>query len=293
MGTSRFSKTPEATVANSVVSGEELRQARMQSMGTAKFIALRKDKVPKRLSKNKVHYLQRFYRGFFRHNSLSEIKPLYSSDLGDYKTARRIYSALGGKGLKNEVQNDELDSAYQDAGMQNLIVAGTSCSGKSTHGSLVAATLGWTIIEADDLVHQAYFNKMNSDTPPTTEDRLPTYVTALNVMHALNATGKNVVMVFPAQKKVYRDILRTVKDARILFLQAEDTQLIERARSRTNHAIIRSDQCEEFIANQVQIAEIPSDRELSDTAVVSTGESEEEVQRAIERQVSTWLGLNS
>lgn len=266
---------------NAIVSGEELRRIRQGTLGTTRRISMRKDRIPKQLTPAQREQLQQFSDAH-RVPEGSDFK-----EFGPYHIAQRIYELLDPQELSERLISPRLERAHAESSVDNIIVAGTSCSGKNVHAPEIAAALGSTFIDVDDLVSGLYLRKLKNGPSPTTEDRLAVYITALNIMHLMNETGRKVVMTYPAQKEVYRNLLRTAGNVRFVFLHAPENVLLERAKSR-HHPIIRGDACEPFIRNQVRILEMPTETERADTVSVSTDAPEDQVQKIIEKNLRQW-----
>lgn len=276
----------EIEIVNEIISREELRQVRRGALGTTRHISMRKERIPKQLTPDQREQLQKFYND----NGITEHADF--TQFGPYHVARRIFELLGSHELPERQMVPSLEYAPSESPVDNIIVAGTSCSGKNVHGAKIAAALGCTFIDIDDFVSGPYLKKMKNGIPPTTEDRLSVYTTALNIMHLMNETGRKVVMIHPAQKVVYRNLLRTVGKVRFVLLHAPKDVLLERARSR-QHPFIHGDRCGPFIEDQVRILEMPTGAECTDTIRVSTDASTDEVQKIIGKSLHQWLFAQS
>lgn len=276
----------EIETLNGIISREELRRIRRDAFGTSRPIPMRKERIPKQLSIQERRKLEKFYN-VHRVTGHSNV-----AHYGTYHIARRIFEILGHQALSERLIIPSLEDTHEESPVDNIIVAGTACSGKNIHASKIATALGRTFIDIDDFVAGSYLQKMKRGIPPTTEDRLSVYITALNIMHLMNETGRKVVLIYPAQKKVYRDLLRTAGNVRFVLLHAPKNVLLQRAKDR-KHPIIHGDRCEPFIEDQVRILEMPTGNECTDTVSVSTDAPESNVQRIIQENLHQWLFANT
>ncbi|OGJ61480.1 hypothetical protein A3C37_04115 [Candidatus Peribacteria bacterium RIFCSPHIGHO2_02_FULL_53_20] len=276
----------ELETLNGIISREELRRIRQDAFGTTCPIPMRKERIPKQLSVQERRKLEKFYNAH-RVTEYSDV-----AHYGTYHIARRIFELLGHQALSERLVVPSLEDVNEESPVDNIIVAGTACSGKNNHASRIATALGRTFIDIDDFVAGRYLQKMKRGIPPTTEDRLSVYITALHIMHLMNETGRKVVLIYPAQKQVYRDLLRTARNVRFVLLHAPKDVLLQRARRR-KHPIIHGDRCEPFIEDQVRILEMPTGYECMDTVSVSTDAPENKVQKIIQEHLHQWLFANA
>ena len=106
-----------------------------------------------------------------------------------------------------------------------VVVMGVSGAGKSTIGSLLAARLGWPLLDADEYHPPGNVAKMRAGTPLTDEDRAPW----LQNLSALLKKEKNAILACSALKQAYRERLTAgIADSRIVYLRGD----IELIRSR-------------------------------------------------------------
>ena len=114
-----------------------------------------------------------------------------------------------------------------------VVVMGVAGSGKSTVAELLAAELGWTTTEADDLHSPASVAKMAAGIPLDDDDRTPWL---RRICRRIEDVDGNQVLTCSALKRRYRDILRTA-DARVRFLHLDGGRDLIGARigARTGH----------------------------------------------------------
>ncbi|MEU1204120.1 gluconokinase [Nocardia sp. NPDC005825] len=118
---------------------------------------------------------------------------------------------------------------------------GVAGSGKSTVAGLVARTLGWDLLEGDDLHPSANRAKMAAGRPLTDADRAPWLAAVAEWMSAEFAAGRSGVVACSALKRSYRDVLRAGRighpDAVLTFVHLTGSREVLRARllARTDH----------------------------------------------------------
>src|SRR5579871_6927276 len=105
-----------------------------------------------------------------------------------------------------------------------IVVMGVTGSGKSTLGKALAAHLGWTFIEGDDLHPKSNIEKMSRGAPLDDADRRPWLE---NVARALQP---KVVAACSALKRSYRELLRAESNCDVRFVLPQITR--EEARAR-------------------------------------------------------------
>ncbi|QLY28534.1 gluconokinase [Nocardia huaxiensis] len=122
-----------------------------------------------------------------------------------------------------------------------VVVMGVSGTGKSTVARALSTTLGWDLLEGDDLHPAANIAKMSAGHPLTDADRRPWLESIAHWIADHAATGASAVITCSALKKTYRDILRHSVTAHptteLLFLYLHGTRplLALRTTTRTGH----------------------------------------------------------
>ncbi len=138
-----------------------------------------------------------------------------------------------------------------------IVVMGVAGAGKSLIGELLAARLGASFVEGDQLHPPANVEKMSAGTPLTDDDRWPWLDTVGREMRDRQRGGANVVAACSALKKVYRDALRTAAaapDMLFVYLRAEPGVIAARMAERAGHFMPPS-----LLQSQLATLEEPSD----------------------------------
>ena len=116
------------------------------------------------------------------------------------------------------------------------VVMGVSGSGKTTVAMLLAAALGWSYIEGDDLHPPANVEKMHGGTPLTDADRLPWLQRIAEVIDEWRAKGQSGVLTCSALKHAYREIIIGDRpDVRLVYLDGSRELIGRRMAARHEH----------------------------------------------------------
>jgi gluconokinase len=117
-----------------------------------------------------------------------------------------------------------------------IIVAGVSGSGKTTVGSMLAGSLHWRFVDADDFHPPENIAKMRAGIPLTDQDRWP-WLRALGAwMDGRIERGESAVMACSALRRAYRDALLGGRpEARMFFLAVDRDACIRRLAARHGH----------------------------------------------------------
>jgi gluconokinase len=121
-----------------------------------------------------------------------------------------------------------------------IVVMGVSGSGKTTFGSALARLLGRDFVDGDDLQSASNIDKMRRGHALDDSDRAPWLrsVAALLADHASHPTG--LVVACSALKRTYRDVLRSARGVRFVFLDADRSLVEQRLDSRSGHFMPRT-----------------------------------------------------
>jgi gluconokinase len=117
-----------------------------------------------------------------------------------------------------------------------VILMGVAGSGKTHVGAMLAATLGWRFVDADDLHPAENIAKMAGGTPLSDADREP-WLDALRAdLLEIARRGESAVAAVSALRHAYRDRLRDgLPGARIVYLRTNPLLIAERLSRRRGH----------------------------------------------------------
>lgn len=120
-----------------------------------------------------------------------------------------------------------------------IVVMGPAGAGKTTIGTLLAQSLGWRYLEADDFHSPANIEKMHRGVPLTDADREPWLASIREALRAAIARGDRVVLACSALKEQYRSALVPPNVTReqifFVYLHAAPSLLRERLAHRVGH----------------------------------------------------------
>jgi gluconokinase len=142
-----------------------------------------------------------------------------------------------------------------------VIVMGTTGSGKTTIGSLLAERLGWEFVDADDFHPPANVEKMKHGIPLTDADREPWLKALHDKIVQWSAEGRNVVLACSALKQSYREELRASRDVKFVYLKGSYELFSQRVLARKGHFAKQ-----DLLASQFATLEEPADAIAVDAA---------------------------
>jgi gluconokinase len=118
-----------------------------------------------------------------------------------------------------------------------VVLMGVSGSGKTTVGRELAASLGWTFLDADDFHPAANVAKMSRGEPLTDEDRRPWLDSLRERIDLAHGRGEDAVLACSALKHAYRDYLRADEPAQVryVYLEGSEELIRERLAKRRGH----------------------------------------------------------
>jgi len=160
-----------------------------------------------------------------------------------------------------------------------VVVMGVSGAGKSTVGGLLARSLGWEFLDADDVHPATNVAKMHRGEPLTEADR-DGWLTALAALVDRHVRdGRDAILACSALRASHRDRLRGAHgDAvRIVHLHGDPPLLRRRLAARRGHFM-----APELLDSQLATLEVPRD-----ALVVDVDASPD----AIVQRIRTGLGL--
>lgn len=155
------------------------------------------------------------------------------------------------------------------------IVMGTTGSGKTTIGELLAKRLGWEFADGDDFHPQTNIEKMKHGIPLTDADRMPWLKALRDKIVGWIGEGRNVVLACSALKQVYRDELKAGPEVKFVYLKGSYELFSERVMARKGHFAKQ-----DLIASQFAALEEPKD-----AITVDTRPSPEEIVAEVRRKL--------
>ncbi|MGC1482876.1 MAG: gluconokinase [Candidatus Acidiferrum sp.] len=148
-----------------------------------------------------------------------------------------------------------------------VIVMGTTASGKTTIGSLLAERHGWDFVDADDFHPPSNVQKMERGIPLTDADRLPWLQALREKIVQWNSENRNVVLACSALKQSYRDELRVTSGVRFVYLKGSYELFSRRVLARKGH----------FAKQDLLASQFADLEEPTDAITVDARESPEEI----------------
>jgi gluconokinase len=142
-----------------------------------------------------------------------------------------------------------------------VIVMGTTGSGKTTIGSLLAKRMGWEFVDADDFHPPSNVEKMKHGIPLTDADREPWLKALHDKIVEWTAEKRSIVLACSALKQSYRDELRASSDVKFVYLKGSYQLFSERVLARRGHFAKQ-----DLLASQFATLEEPTDAITVDAA---------------------------
>jgi gluconokinase len=142
-----------------------------------------------------------------------------------------------------------------------VIIMGTTASGKTTIGSLLAKRLGWEFVDADDFHPPANVEKMRHGIPLTDADREPWLKALHDKIVEWITEARNVVLACSALKQSYRDELSAGPDVKFVYLKGSYELFSQRVLARNGHFAKQ-----DLLASQFVTLEEPTDAITVDAA---------------------------
>jgi gluconokinase len=136
-----------------------------------------------------------------------------------------------------------------------VVMMGVSGSGKTRIGRLLAESLGWTFVDADDLHPPENIARMTAGTALDDSDREPWLQAIRAELLRLQAEGEDVVLACSALRAAFRRRLtEELRDVRFVHLSGSRELILDRLNSRRGHFMPA-----ELLGSQFEALEIPSD----------------------------------
>jgi gluconokinase len=156
-----------------------------------------------------------------------------------------------------------------------VIVMGTTGSGKTTIGSLLAKRLGWEFVDADDFHPPANVEKMKHGIPLTDADREPWLKALHDKIVQWNTEGHNVVLACSALKQSYRDELRVGSGVKFVYLKGSYELFSKRVLARKGH----------FAKQDLLVSQFATLEEPADAITVDAGPAPEQIVAQVRKQL--------
>lgn len=116
-----------------------------------------------------------------------------------------------------------------------IVVMGVAGSGKTTLGSLLATSLGWTYFEGDEYHPEENISKMAAGVALNDDDRLPWLHALARLIHDHRTAGHNGVLACSALKASYRRVLDAGGGVTFVFLRVTPELSRQRLKARGGH----------------------------------------------------------
>lgn len=144
-----------------------------------------------------------------------------------------------------------------DAAPKIIVLMGPAGAGKTTIGVVLASSLGWRFLDADEFHSPENVQRMSRGIGLTDADRAPWLRAMHDALRDLHARGESVVLACSALKEQYRQALvpsNAADDVRFVYLRAPESVLRERLARRSGHYAGPS-----LLASQLATLEEPRD----------------------------------
>jgi gluconokinase len=148
-----------------------------------------------------------------------------------------------------------------------VLVMGTTGSGKTTIGQMLAKRLGWLFLDADDFHSPSNKEKMHRGIPLTDADRMPWLAAIHAELVRQNEQRSNVVLACSALKQEYREVLDAQLRVQIVYLKGSAAVLREHIASRHGH----------FAGESLLPSQLATLEEPKDALVVDVSHTPEEI----------------
>jgi gluconokinase len=135
-----------------------------------------------------------------------------------------------------------------------VLLMGTTGSGKTTAGTLLAQRLGWQFVDGDDFHPRANVEKMRQSIALSDADRAPWLQILHDKILEWRAEPRNVVLACSALKESYRKKLIVGPEVKLVYLKGSYELFSKRVLARKGHFAKQ-----DLIASQFAALEEPVD----------------------------------
>jgi len=167
-----------------------------------------------------------------------------------------------------------------------VIVIGPSGAGKTTVGSALARSLGWSFYEGDDFHPPENVRRMKAGVPLGDAERAPWLAALADLVSRLAQEGLSAVVTCSALKRAYRAALvggeESAAAARFVFLDAPPEVLAERLAKRRGHFFPQW-----LLPSQLADVEPPHEDEPAPVTSVDSSQPPDEIVRRILDELGT------
>jgi gluconokinase len=116
-----------------------------------------------------------------------------------------------------------------------IVLFGVAGCGKTMIGKLLADTLGWRFLDADDYHSRANVAKMAGGIPLDDDDRSEWLTALREIIEAAVEEQQNLILACSALKASYREQLSIKGEVKFVLLEAEREIIRERLLARKGH----------------------------------------------------------
>ena len=148
---------------------------------------------------------------------------------------------------------------------------GTTGSGKTTVGEVLARRTGWLFLDADDFHSSANKEKMHRGIALTDADRAPWLAAIHEELARRDREGCNVVLACSALKQEYREELRAGLEMQVVYLKGSEAVLRAHIEERHGH----------FAGESLLPSQLATLEEPMDALVVDVSHTPEEIAEEI------------
>jgi gluconokinase len=156
-----------------------------------------------------------------------------------------------------------------------VLVMGTTGAGKTTVGKLLAQSLGWTFLDADDFHPPANIKKMKLGIPLTDADRVPWLAAIHAELARQTEAGKNCVLACSALKKSYRETLGAGLEMKVVYLKGSYEEMKAHILARHGH----------FAGEGILAGQFADLEEPEDASVVPVSHTPEQIVAEVRREL--------